>query len=237
MSTGQRRGMIGKRQPKRVQTVQVALPGLKAFPRNRAPKGKKVKGAIAYKGVELKYVDIANTAYVADTTGTVTFLNLVAVGDDNTTRDGRQVLINSLQVRGNVFPVDSITNDTDCRVIFFWDNANNSGSGATIAQVLTAANSHAFPLIDNANRFTILKDMTFPVGRTQDTATTSYSHSPSIHSFDFYMKIKQITQYSGTTAAIGSIQNGALGMITIGDQAAGGGGTFTIATRVRFSDT
>lgn len=197
-----------------------------------------VKGAIAPYGgrKELKYVDTAAASYVCDTTGTVTCLNLIAVGDDNTTRDGRQTTIKSVQLRGIVHPLDTTTNDTYARVMLVWDNANNSGAIATIAQILTAATSLSFPLIDNSNRFTILSDQTFPVGLLNNTATQAVSNSPNDHLVDLYKKINQVTQYSGTTAAIGSIQNGALLMVTLGNQAAGGGAVAQIATRVRFCD-
>jgi len=196
-----------------------------------------VKGAIAPYGgrKELKYNDIASTGYVADTTGTVTALNLIAVGDDNTTRDGRQVTIKSVQLKGILKPVDGSTLTSKCRLLLVWDNAVNSGAIATVAQILTASTSIAFPLVDNAQRFTILRDMTFALGH--DNTTTGFEvASPSAYDIEVYLKINQLTQYSGTTAAIGSVQNGALLMVTIGDQAAAAGGIFQLASRVRFCD-
>lgn len=207
-----------------------------AVTRNRAPRAA-IKGAIANYGgrTELKYVDIALTAYPCDTTGTVTALNLLAVGDDNTTRDGRQVTIKSVQLKGIIKNVDATSGPTLARVLLVWDNASNSGAIATIAQILSAASSVSFPLIDNANRFTILWDHTYGVGGIDTTATQSYSAAIP-EAINYYKRINQLTQYSGTTAAIGSIQNGALLMVTVGDQAVNGGATFNCATRVRFTD-
>lgn len=202
-------------------------------------RGAIVKGAIAPYGgrKELKYVDLASAAYVADTTGTVTALNLIAVGDDNVNRDGRQVTIKSVQIRGLCQPVDSITGHCKNRILLVWDNAVNSGVIATIAQILTAATANSFPLVDNANRFTILADQSFVIGQTDNsTATATYSGCPTIHNVEIYKKLNSVTQFSGTTAAIGSIQNGGLLMVTIGTQAAGNGGAFVVATRVRFTD-
>lgn len=197
-----------------------------------------LKGAIAPYGgrPELKYVDVASSAYVCDTTGTVTALNLLAVGDDNNTRDGRQVTIKSVQIRGIVQNVDQATGDSYARIMLVWDNANNSGTIATIAQILTAATSLSFPLIDNAQRFTILSDRTYAIGQISTTATQSFAGSPNVNTCDLYKKINQVTQYSGTTAAIGSIQNGALLLVTLGNNGAGLGATALIATRVRFTD-
>jgi len=203
--------------------------------RNRAPR---IKGAIAPYGgrQELKYVDIAATAYAADTTGTVTALNLLAVGDDNTSRDGRQVCIKSVQVRGFVAPIDSSVSNALVRVLIVWDNAVNSGSLPTIAQIMSASNSLSFPLVDNANRFTILVDRAFAIGQVSDTATQAFSNGPGAQVLDIYKKMNAVTQYSGTTAAIGSIQNGGLYMVTIGSAAANACGQVTCATRVRFTD-
>jgi len=204
--------------------------------RNRAPR---IKGAIAPYGgrQELKYVDIASAPYAADTTGTVTALNLLAIGDDNTSRDGRQVCIKSVQVRGSVVPIDTSTQPTMVRLLLVWDNAVNGGAIATVANILSAATSNSFPLVDNANRFTILSDQQFVVGGFQTTATQAYAGSPMILPVNIYKKMNNVTQYIGTTATIGAIQNGGLLMVTIGDQAAAAGAAFVLATRVRFTDS
>lgn len=219
----------------RARTAAYAM-GLRVT-RNRAPRAA-VKGAIAQYGgrKELKYVDLAQATYACDTTGSVTALNLLAVGDDNTSRDGRQVTIKSVQLRGFVTGSDDNTSNNLARVLLVWDNANNSGAIATIAQILSAATSCSYPLVDNANRFTILWDSHYEIGRVSDTATQSFAGSPTIHAVNYYKKINQITQYSGTTAAIGSIQNGALLLVTIGSSAAGTGSAAVLASRVRFTD-
>lgn len=195
----------------------------------------KVKGAIRARK-ELKYVDTAAAAYAADTTGTVTALNLTAVGDDNTSRDGRQATMKSVQLHGILGPVDITTVQSKCRLLLVWDNAVNSGTIATVAQILTSANATSFPLVDNANRFTILVDRTYAVGGLDTTATQTYAMSPSVHDVEVYKRLDVVTQYSGTTAAIGSIQNGALLMVTIGTAAPAAGGSFNLAARVRFTD-
>lgn len=231
MSVGKRALVVAT--PARNMRARTVAAGLGL--RNRAPRAA-IKGAIAVYGgqKELKYVDVATADYAGDTTGSVTALNLIAVGDDNTTRDGRQVMIKSLQVRGIVKSQDNHVNAGGARIIFVWDNANNSGGIATIAQIMTAVNANSFPLVDNANRFTILSDQYYAMGAYNTTATTATSAAP--FPVSLYKKINQITQYSGTTAAIGSIQNGALLMVTVGTQAAADGATFSVATRVRFTD-
>lgn len=204
----------------------------------RGGKSTIVKGAIAPYGgrKELKYVDIAAATYVADTTGTVTALNLIAVGDDNINRDGRQVTMKSVQIRGMCRNFDASSGPTFCRMLLVWDNAVNSGAIATVAQILSAVNSVSFPLIDNANRFTILVDRSYALGNFDTTATQSVAQGMGPFVCEIYKKLNVVTQFSGTTAAIGSIQNGGLLMVTIGNSAAGAGGLFEVATRVRFTD-
>lgn len=204
--------------------------------RNRVPK---VKGAIPVR-TELKFNDVDLTAgSVCDTTGLATPLNLIAVGDENTTRDGRQVVIKSVQVRGIVKPVDDAVATTLCRCMLVWDNANSSvatTSANFIAALLTASSSNAFPLVNNQNRFTILWDSYYAVGGTTNTATQAVSLSPNVHEVSHYRRMQNVTQYSLGTAVIEGIQNGALWFVTLGDQAAGLGGTFTGRIRVRFID-
>lgn len=199
--------------------------------RNRAPR---IKGSIGRRN-ELKYVDTASATYVGDTTGTVTLINGVAVGDDNTTRDGRQITLKSVQVRGSFQNVDATSGASMCRLLLVWDNAAN-GSLATITQILSASTSNSFPNVDNSNRFTILSDTQYVVGPYVNTATQAIAPSPGVAAVNIYKKLNSITQYSSTTSDIASIQNGALLMVTIGDQAVGGGGLFFMAARCRFTD-
>lgn len=215
-----------EKRPSKSVRVTVATPS-----RNRAPR---IKGAIPHMR-ELKYVDIAAATYVSDTTGSVTLLNGIAVGDDNTTRNGRQVTIKSVQVRGKFVPVDGSTVASKARLMLVWDNAA-AGATAAIAAILTAATSSSFPLVNNANRFTILVDRTFTIGQFDTTATQAIAGSPTVHDIEIYKRVNAVTQYNGTGATDASIQNGALLMVTIADNAAAAGGTFTLATRVRFVD-
>lgn len=205
--------------------------------KQRRNRRRPVKGAIKPSNLpELKYVDLASATYACDTTGTVTALNLIAVGDDNTTRDGRQVNIKSVQLHGYIAPVDANTTPHKARVMLVWDNAVNSGTIATIAQIMTAVTGNAFPLIDNAQRFTVLVDRTFTCGAVSDTATQAFSQNPVTFDVEIYKKMNCVTQYSNTTAAIGSIQNGGLLLVTFGSNANATASNLVAATRVRFVD-
>lgn len=203
-----------------------AVPG--AFRRNRA-----VKGAIKARK-ELKYVD-TNTNCSFDTTGTVACLNLLAVGDDNTNRDGRQVTIKSVALRGTASPYDASVAGSMIRYMLVWDNAAN-GALATVAQILATSTAIAFPLVDNANRFTILKDVRVPGFPYQTTATQALVGGDGIQMVDCYLKMDNVTQYVNTTAVIGSIQNGALLLVTLGSNVQADSYFGAVNARVRFTD-
>jgi len=171
-----------------------------------------------------------------DTSGVVTAINLTAVGDDNTTRDGRQINVVSCHIRGGVSPVDTETSDSFGRWLLVWDKQPNSGAIATIAQILTTTSSYANTNLDNRERFVILRDKEYQIGGTSRVATQAYSNCPNQYAVNEFVKIGCKTTYSGTTAVIGSIATGALLLVTIGSTAIGTGGTLLANTRVRFSD-
>jgi len=184
---------------------------------------------------EKKVIDIAAANYACDTTGSVTALNLVAIGDDYTNRDGRMVTIKSAQVRGVVRQVDATCGPVHCRVLLIWDMQPKGGAIATIAEILSAATSQSFINLTNRFRFKVLRDQSFALGQVDNTATQSYNISiPQV--LDWFVPLTLVTQYGGTGATIGDIQEGALLLVTIGDQAAGGGGQLNATTRVRFID-
>lgn len=226
---------------KRARPTAIMLPAVKRT-RNRIRGGRRtyVKGAIAPYGGrrELKYTDLTEANYRCTAAGTVTCLNLLQEGDDNTTRDGRQVTIKSVAIRGVLKPEDTLTQDTHARIMLVWDNANNAAAAVpTIAQILAnGTTSNTFPLIDNANRFTILWDKSYAVGGVQSTATQAISKSPNVHVVKYYKKLNLVTQYVGTTGLISNIQNGSLLLVTIGDQATSDASVLLAATRVRFID-
>jgi len=188
---------------------------------------------------ELKYLDIASAQYDADLTGSVTALNLTAVGDDNTTRDGRQICNRSVHVQGFLRPETAGNSSVNlARLMLVWDSQPNSGAIATIANILTASTSVSNTNLDNRARFTILRDHMVAVGgQDAATATTTWVQSPTVSELDWFVPLRDaVTTYSGTTATIGVVATGALLLVTIGNQAANDGHNFFATTRLRFTD-
>lgn len=196
--------------------------------RNRVPVANRA-------GPELKYVDIASASYACDTTGTVTALNLTAVGDDNTTRDGRQICNRSVHVQGLIRPETAGASTVNLsRLMLVWDSQPN-GAIATITDILVASTSVSATNLDNRERFTILRDKRYSQGAQSTTASQSYSDGNNTYAVSEYVNLKDVkTTYNNTTAVIAAVTTGALLMVTIGSAATGG--AFVGTTRVRFTD-
>lgn len=185
---------------------------------------------------ELKYNDIAAATYQGDNTGTITALNLIAVGDDNTSRDGRQICNRSIHVQGYLAPVDSTTLNSMCRMMLVWDSQPN-GAIATMTDILSVSNAVSSTNLNNRERFRILRDLKFALGSSSNTATQAVSDGSNTYLIDCFLKLKDIkTTYSGTTAVIASVATGALLLVTIGSNSSSNQGTFTLTTRLRFTD-
>jgi hypothetical protein len=182
--------------------------------------------------VELHYNDTASAAYAADTTGTITLLNGIAEGNDNVNRLGRKAVMHDLAFSGYAIPTTTTGTSQQQRLLFVWDNAPN-GVLPAITDILVAANSTSFPNVNNVARFTILFDQTWVVGlQTAAIADQVIKNIPMTT-----IKLRSPTQYLGTTAAIGSVQNGGLYQVTLGSNAAGvTAGLIATAVRVTFTD-
>lgn len=188
--------------------------------------------------IEQNYIDIAQASYVADTTGSVTLLNGVAQGDDNTNRHGRQATFKSISIKGLLQPVDTstATQGSYCRLLIVWDAAPN-GVAPVITDLLVASTACSHNNLNNRARFKILADEQYAIGGIDQTATQAVATSPCVVAINRYVKLPNVvTTYSGTGATIASIQQGAIWMFTIGSIAASFGGQFNVAVRVRFTD-
>jgi len=203
-----------------------------AVRRNRAPR---IRGAIAPYGGrrELKYVDTALSQNMVVGTDDITCLNLLALGDDNTSRDGRQVTIKSVQIKARaIVGPGAAANAQVGRAMLIWDNAVNGGALPSATAILTADSDIGFPVVDQSNRFTILWDSKYAFGPNIQTATQAQADN-TCYGVEVYKELNHVAQYVGTTAVIGAIQNGGLYLLTTGS---GAGVVLTGNARVRFTD-
>lgn len=194
-----------------------------------------VRGAIVPRR-ELKYADLAAATYATDTTGSVTLLNGIAEGDDNSAnRTGRQAMMRSVGLCGYLLTSLAATTPQKVRLLLVWDNATN-GAAPTVANILSAATSLCFHNVDNESRFTVLWDHTAVLGPQVSTATQAIADQ-TVKDVNVVVPLSSVTQYIGTGATIAAVSNGGLFLVTIGTAAPGGtASTFQGAARIRYTD-
>lgn len=193
---------------------------------------------------ELKYIDVSAGTAAGDTTGSVSCINLVATGTDLTNRIGRKINLKSYEIRGIVRPEDTLVTGANCvqtshvRLMIIYDRAP-TGTLPTITEILQASHSNSMLATENTHRFTVLSNWEAAIGPSvmDTTATQAVIHGSTGVPIHLYRKINLSEYFDGTTATQASVSFGALYLLTIGDQAAGAGATFTISSRVRFNDS
>lgn len=186
---------------------------------------------------ELKSIDATPATISVNTTGSLTLLNGCAVGTDYTDRIGRKTMLKSINFRGFFQPADDNTVTNYVRMMIVYDRQTN-GAAPAVTDILQSASSLSNLNLNNRDRFLVLVDKEYVIGRVINTATQALAYSPNVHRCKGYRRLNLETQYGGTTSAIASIATGSLYMLAIGNIAAGGGtdATLDITLRVRFLD-
>lgn len=153
------------------------------------------KTANRLKGIinsEKKVHDVTSTAAIS-TTAAVTCLLNIPQGDDYNNREGRSILLKSLECKGRWVHNDS-AGTTTIRMLLFQDNGTrDSGSDfPTISQLLTSSDPMALRNPDPVQfrRFKVLMDKR--VSLTNEFPT---------HNFDKYFKLNHHVKYSGSDSA------------------------------------
>jgi len=166
-----------------------------------------------------------------DNTGAVTLLNGIAEGNDNNTRLGRKAMMRDVSISGYAFPTLTTGVSQQHRIMLVWDNAA-AGALPAITDILSASATTSFPNPNGVARFTILWDHTYVLG-----ISTAAIADQVIKEFGTTISLNSATQYMLTTGGISALQNGALLMVTLGSNAAGGtAGLAVISTRTTFTD-
>lgn len=188
-------------------------------------------------GDTLIFDNVASRAYNA--TSTVANANLqhftwIAQGDDNFNRNGRKVLLKSLQIKWSLNIIDSTQaalNTRKLRVIIFQDREHSRTPGTYVMGTAAAtddgmlSNTGAtlttadFPNVDNAKRFRILRDFSWNLGDYANNQQHT-SEAPNNQTFtgDWYIPINAVAEWDQYSATIPS-KNG-IYMMGIADAAA-----------------
>jgi len=157
---------------------------------------------------EKKFFDTA-IAFNFDSTGEVPAtgqLTLIPQGDTESTRDGRQAVIKSVQIRGVVSyaPAASAAGATIGYMYLVLDTQCN-GAAAAITDVFTSNNMSTNMLeLNNSGRFRILKKWVFPMN-SQAGVTTAYNNVN--RPLEYFKTCSIPIDWNGTTGAITEIKS------------------------------
>lgn len=198
-----------------------------------------VKGLQRAYAKEKGYVDVTAAAYALDTTGSVTLLNTVAQGAAVTQRVGKKIVMKGLQCRGNVANNSTaILNDVAYMIVY---DKRPTGALPTITDILVSASAFSMNNDANAGRFSILKrcDHVVVGNNSLTGAVANALTERTTLDADWWLDLKsrEVVYKAAGTGAIGDIEQGALYLVTIGNNAAGtAAATLTAAFRMRFLD-
>lgn len=155
-------------------------------------------------------------------TATITGLSNIAQGDDYNAREGRSILVKSLEYEGTI-RMNSSATDTLYRLVLFIDH-DNTGTAPTAAQVgITGVNGMRSSNPVNMKRFTILRDRLI---RVTSGANVTFPCNG-------FHKLSHHVKYDGT-AATDAVQ-GSVWTLTVSDQATNTP-AISVSTRLRYYD-
>jgi len=184
---------------------------------------------------ELFARDTVSTTYPCDTGGGIILLNGVAVGDDIHNRTGRRVSMKSVHVQGFLRTLDSTTGTCVNRLMIVYDRQPN-GLAPIMTDIITAGDGVSFNNLGNRDRFVVIADKKYVLGRVDDTATQAVAQSPGGAIVNIHRKLNHVTTFIGTGDTVAAIGTGSLYMVITGSGAANAAGAFVVAARVRYTD-
>lgn len=182
---------------------------------------------------ETGYVDVALSTYPLDTTGSVTHLTIVPQGTAVTNRVGKKIALKGLQCRGFANSgISAILNNVAFMIVY---DKRPTGSLPAVTDILVSANASSMNNDNNSGRFQILKrwDDVFVGASASPTATKPITNT------DWWLDLKgrQTVYKAAATGQIADVEEGALYLVTVGSNAAGGtAAELTVGFRLRFLD-
>lgn len=219
-----RRGLVG---PGIASTIQRG--------RNRALANLRTGGFL---GLELKYKDFSYTGTMpapSDASGgmadpsTALCLNAVAIGTAPNQRDGKQISMKSLAIRGSVSigPTTSATytavEPPTCFIAVVLDTQTNAAQATSESIFENPSGSSllapfVFRNLGNDKRFRVLKTkrISFPATGTVGIAGPVYTRAYEARPFEMYINLRNMIcnfRIGGDTAAIGSMADNTIHVV------------------------
>lgn len=185
---------------------------------------------------ELKAIDVDPTTTTITSTGTLVLLNGAAQGTDFTNRIGRKIKMTSLFIRAFIYPEDDITLESLLRVSIVYDSDAN-GAAPAITDILKSASPIALMNLNNRDRFEVLMDKQYMIGKTNNTATQALTNGNNLFDFKEYITLDHDTIFGGTGATIADIKTGSIYLMMISSTAGTDCPNMSYATRIRFNDS
>lgn len=198
---------------------------------------------------EKKFVDSGagvDTALVAASTGAIVGgLVTTAQTADITGRTGRQVTGKYLYIRWSLNRTQALdvpTNGGIIRFMIVLDKSPNGGGVPAIGAILNSVDPHSMLLLDNRNRFSVLKDLVIETAfiNIGTVASNSYMvHEGALGQScgEWFIRLKDlIVTYNTTTATDAAISANNIYIVVIGEQAAANSYSYIYEARFRFTD-
>ncbi len=175
-------------------------------------------------GFEKKHFDLALTSGVADVnfTGFMYPLNEIPQGDTDTTREGDQIFMTSLEL--GVRWENEGTEKTTMRCIVVYDKGDQVQSTGIVLQGVTSATAVISRFHkDYRNQFVVLVDKTWTMDQYNAVRTQT-----------FKVPLNKKAQYIGGSTT--NFSKGCIAMMVISNAAASSGPSFWYYSRVNFTD-
>lgn len=158
--------------------------------------------------VEKKYIDSTpgSGGVSVSSSGTVTLLNGCAQGDTDQTRDGNQMKMTSMSLRGYVTNHPSAAN-TSVRMMILIKKSND-GAAPVPNLVLDSLSPNSLYNRDHIHRYKVLSDKRYVLN---SAARTNIQ-------FTLNIPMDEKVRYDGTTASVADIDKSGLYILLISDQ-------------------
>lgn len=185
---------------------------------------------------ELKFLDTVQATTVPAAAGSV-YTNLVVIpqGDTESMRNGRKVVIKSINIRGRMYiqPQANSANTSDVIRIMLVQDKQANGVAFTPALVLQTTDFLSYRNLANTSRFQVLYDQSFSLNSLGGVATDSFE---SVKTWTINRKVNIPIEYdnSATTGAIGTQRSNSLAIMAIAENGALSNIQYT--SRVRYVD-
>lgn len=184
---------------------------------------------------ELKWLDTSITALAQ---GLIAPINNVPLGDDSVSRDGRKIVIKSIQLRYGLAGTAAASATATPRVVIVYDT-NPNGVLPVFGDIFTDATGTSFQNLNNRERFKVIYDMALGQKKGSDSFVTVGTGGGGAIIFNdvVYRKCDLTTVFKDTgSGTIAGTSTGALYVCFL----YGSAGTTTGSVcncRIRFADS